>query len=142
MNTDKLNNWLALIANLGVLIGIIVVVVELRQTQTAMQADASTVRTEMAIENNRLAIENGFGAISGKLAAGETLTEDESKTIRLRWGRQLRYFENLHYQWQLGVLDEEIWQANPKNRMTAFCRRDCCDRPGTRPTPHASDYPR
>lgn len=88
------------------------VIFELQQTQTAMQAEASTMRTVMSMDNGELTIRLNFPEVVEKIAAGTELTEEEDLNLRIRMSRQLRYFENLHYQWQLGVLDEEIWQAN------------------------------
>ena len=112
MKIERLNSWLSLIANLGVVVGIIVVAFELQQTQIAMNAEASQWRAEMAIENGRQMIEYDMSRLEEKLQSGESLSEIEETNVRLRWNQQLRYFENLHYQWQLGVLDEEIWQTN------------------------------
>ena len=50
MNLNKLNNWLTLIANIGVLIGIIVVVVELRQNTTAIEYDSYWNRVAAAAD--------------------------------------------------------------------------------------------
>ncbi|MBL4819606.1 MAG: hypothetical protein JKY98_01270 [Gammaproteobacteria bacterium] len=70
------------------------------------------MRTLMAIDNGELTTKIGFQGLLAKLREGLPLTEQEEINLRLRMDRQLRYFENLHYHWQLGVLDEEIWQAN------------------------------
>jgi len=45
MNTEKLNRWLALGANVGVLIGLILLVYEVRQNSELMQAQISMERT-------------------------------------------------------------------------------------------------
>jgi len=45
MNTEKLNRWLALGANVGVLIGLILLVYEVRQNSALMQAQISMERT-------------------------------------------------------------------------------------------------
>jgi hypothetical protein len=83
VNSHKLNRWLTLAANLGVLIGIAVIVVELQQAQTAMLADSSTARAQMISENVSISADNGINEIQAKLAAGEKLTEEE-----LRGGRE------------------------------------------------------
>ena len=41
MNTEKLNHWLALIANIGVLVGIIFLVIEIRQNTDALYAETN-----------------------------------------------------------------------------------------------------
>ena len=112
MNLDTFNKWLTLVANLGVLIGIFVVAIELQQTQTAMQAQASTERAQMAREDIAFFYNSNIGALEEKIRTGQELTLDEDHNIRVRVGTLARNFENLHFLWQLGVLDEEYWQSN------------------------------
>ena len=50
MDTDRLNRWLTLIANIGVLIGIFLLVVELRQNATMMEAQIWNDRTSQGID--------------------------------------------------------------------------------------------
>ncbi|MEQ8955353.1 MAG: hypothetical protein RL120_14575 [Gammaproteobacteria bacterium] len=101
-----------MIANIGVLVGIFIVAFELNQTQIAMQAEASTMRTQMAQLGGQISDERMIPQIVAKLREGEELSAEESRNYRYWSSFYLRYFENLHYQYQLGVLDEEIWSAN------------------------------
>ena len=112
MKLSSLNEWLTLLASIGVLVGIIVVAVELRQTQTAMQADASTVRAQMAIQHQNISRANNLSELRAKVARGDELSNEEIIRADEWYDFMLRYFENLHYQSELGVLDSEIWQAN------------------------------
>jgi hypothetical protein len=121
MNMDSLNKWLTLVANIGVLLGIIVVAVQLQQTQTAMRAESSNMRTQLAYQNNFNAREYRISALAEKLTSGQELSEEESLMLVEFRQNILRYFENLHYQYQIGVLDDEIWQAN-LNTISDFCR--------------------
>jgi len=111
MKIDKINQWLVLIANLGVLIGLIAVVLELRQTQTAMDAEASTMRAQMTIDLENISLDTRIYEIFDKLANEQALTFEESARARMWVRTRLRHLENLHYQYQIGVLDEEIWEA-------------------------------
>jgi len=112
MNPEKLNSWLTLAANLGVFLGIIIVIFELNQTQTAMLAEASTERAKISREDIVFTININVPAIEEKLTTGQELTENESRDIRIRVSTLMRSYENLHSLWQLGVLDEEHWQSN------------------------------
>ena len=111
MTLDNLNKWLTLIANLGVLIGIIVVAVELRQNQVNMEAEASTKRAEMAF--------NISETLAQMNRAQQQISELEIAGNQYR-AKLLRYFENLHFQRQIGVLNDEVWQAN-LNGIKALC---------------------
>ena len=121
MKLNGLNQWLTLIANLAVLIGIVVVSIELRQNQVSMQAEASAMRAQMAIAN-----EDYLASIPLELliqmegeGLGELSPDDRLKIFPI-FSKLLRYFENLHYQYQLEVLDDEIWQAN-LNGISSLC---------------------
>lgn len=112
MNFDKLNNWLMLGANLGVLLGIIVVVLELRQTETAMDGEASTMRAQMATDIQIYTLDARIFEIRDKIEAGQELTDEEQARAVMWLTTTLRHFENLHYQYQIGLLGDEIWESN------------------------------
>ena len=73
----------------------------------------------MAI-SNELARVNGAGPILTKVRAGEVLNAREEQLIMAYYSQMARYFENLHYLNDLGVLDDQIWEAN-KNGIELFC---------------------
>lgn len=120
MNLDKLNSWLTLAANVGVLAGISIVAIELSQTQTAMQAESSATRTQMDIENRRLGYDLDINEVAQKLIMGQEVTPDQLRGAALWQTTMLRYFENLHYQMEIGVLDEQIWEANSRG-ISSIC---------------------
>ena len=123
MKLDNLNHWLTLLANVGVLVGIIVVAVELQQTQIEMRAETSTLRAEMARQNDITALELGMSELTQKIVGGEDLTLPERSRATAFFRNLFRYYENLHYQNQLGVLDVEIWEAN-LNTIRNICTRN------------------
>jgi len=112
VNSENLNKWLTLGANLGVLVGLIVVVLELRQTQVVMSAESSMQRAQMSRENTALAARNNIAEIESKLAAGQEITTEERRNATEFANSLLRHYEVMHYQNQIGVLDEEIWDNN------------------------------
>lgn len=58
MDSNSVSKWLTLGANFGVLVGLIVVVLELQQTQVIMSAESSMQRVQMSRENASLAARN------------------------------------------------------------------------------------
>ena len=120
MHLDKANGWLSLIANVGVLLGIIVIAVELQQTQISMLAEASTTRAQLATQIYEIQKENGIPELQQKNQQGIELSPEEYSRA-LQWVlTALRYFENLHYQMQAGVLDDEIWEGTLRN-IDGYC---------------------
>ncbi len=50
MDTDKFNRWLTLTANLGILIWLVLLIVEIRQNSQLMRAQINMDRTASTIE--------------------------------------------------------------------------------------------
>ena len=58
MNLDKLNQWLSLLANLGVLVGLIFLIVELNQSNRIAIYSAESARRTQFLDMNTSRIEN------------------------------------------------------------------------------------
>ncbi|MCP5347135.1 MAG: hypothetical protein R3F41_14225 [Gammaproteobacteria bacterium] len=111
MNLKNLNEWLTLGANIGVLIGIFVVAIELQQTQVEMRAESNTTRKEMARQNDLIARDLRISELTQKIREGGELTFTERTDAATFFRSLYRHFENLHFQHEQGVLDEETWQS-------------------------------
>ena len=68
MNTEKLNNWLTLLANLGVLIGIIILSLEIRQSN------------RISISSNEIAIRNNYSSVNDLILSDPILADMIRKT--------------------------------------------------------------
>jgi hypothetical protein len=112
MKSKKLNNFLTLAANIGVLIGIIVVIYELQQTQDSMAASGHSARTDRNMTLSMWSTEQGIGELNEKFVAGESLSSAELGKLRSFNRIRIRHFEDLHYQRLLGIIDDETWEAN------------------------------
>jgi len=120
MKLDKLKGWLSIIANTGVLIGIIVLAVELQQTQTSMLAEASTTRAVAAFDIYKIRADNNIGELMRKVEQDQELSPRELALARQWVLTVIRYYESLHYRMQLGVLDNETWEGTLRS-ITLFC---------------------
>ena len=114
-----LTSTISIISNLVLLISVIVLILEVRQNQTGMLAQASYERTRMAISNELVRV-NGAGPLLAKIRMGEELSGQEEQILMAYYVQMTRYFENLHYLNDLGVLDAQIWEANT-NGIENFC---------------------
>lgn len=106
MDSDRLNRWLTLGANLAVLVGIALLVVELRQNQDIVRAQTRNEITqgELALllstaENSELA------DIVVRANNGEELSEVEYLRYILRSESTFRLWQNVHYQGRNGNYD-------------------------------------
>lgn len=107
MNSENLNRWLTLGANIGVLIGIMLLIVELDQNRDMMRAQ---IRNELArgvsdflpsIIDNR-----EFADALARAGAGESLTATEDLQINTWYDLVFGYWQNVHYQYREGLYDE------------------------------------
>ncbi len=107
MSKERLMQWIALAANGGTIVGLLMVIMQLQQNRTLMRAQ---VRHELATTIvellNSSASNSQLASVVRRAGAGEQLTEDEQFQFRLRSNALLRYWEDVHYQFRLGLYDE------------------------------------
>lgn len=123
MNLDRLNRWLTLGANIGVLLGLLLLVLELNQGRDLMRAQT---RNEIALGIIDLM---SLSATNPQLAnvlrrgdGGEELTPDEQFQYRRYWLATYRYYENAHYQYRQGLYDE-VEFARQKEAWKSYAAR-------------------
>ena len=109
MNSEKVNSWLALGANVGVLIGLILLIVEIRQNTEMTRAQINQSRTDAAQSEQQATYNSDYlPAILVKRDKGEELTDEELR----RYGAYIRSFnrnmDNQLWQYNQGLLGENI----------------------------------
>ena len=128
MDADRLNRWLALVANVSVVAGILFLAVEVRQNTASLDesrrlasANAYQARafqfssTNLAAASSPEMVEaivsfHAAGHRDNPKAALETLSPQDR--IRIRWFFQSRIamYDNNFYQYRNGYLDEDRYQ--------------------------------
>lgn len=118
--------WLTLGANLAVVAGILLLIMELEQNRQQMRAQT---RHELAMGIvdllQTLAVNEQLADVFARALAGEPLTPTEQFQFRLRTNALFRYWEDVHYQYRLGLYDEveferqrDAWKASmSKSRL-------------------------
>jgi len=120
MNSDSVNRWLTLSANVGVVIGLILLLIELDQNSDLVRAQIHQTRSDAhvwmkeesansefllpALEEFRLA-----GGTSD-MGAMDRLTPIEAARVKLSMEAAHQDYDNLFYQYQQGYLDEEFYR--------------------------------
>ena len=113
MDSDRLNRWLTLGANVGVLVGIILLIVELDQNREAVQAQTRTNLSQGIVDYMSLVASNGeLASLRRRIDLGEEATEDEQYQYRLITRALVRYWENVHYQYRQGLYDDSEFAAH------------------------------
>ena len=109
MNLDKLNQWLTLAANLGVLIGLFLLVVELNQATHLAETDAYVDRLNQIQEASvEFAISESLAQIRVKARTEgiDSLEREELSRLRSWESSVLNRMASQYYQYERGYLDE------------------------------------
>ena len=128
VNSDKINRWLTLGANLGVLIGIVLILAELSQNADLMLAQMTQARGDSVVQTYReLMNSDGWLAVRAKRRAASSTREwVESLTpveYELAWYRQLIDYHDLrtqYFQYKSGYLDPQIWDTSGRSQAIRF----------------------
>lgn len=112
MKFEKLNAWLTLGANIGVLVGIVFLAVEVRQnSQTTIAATRSEISSTILdlLDHQRHPL-----VISAlrKSQSGEGLTYEEIYLLDNQAHMGWRHAENVYYQYRNGLFDEDEFLAD------------------------------
>jgi hypothetical protein len=101
MREDKMNSWLSLAANIGVVIGLILVTIEIGQNTEMMRAQINQSRTDTALsEQQAVYTTDHVPAMLAKIARGEQLSDEDL----IRYERFFRAFNRNQ--------DNNLWQFN------------------------------
>ena len=113
MDSDRLNRWLTLGANIAVLVGIALLVVELRQNQDVMRAQTRNDITQGELTLLLSTAENQeLADIVVRANNGEELTPAEQLRNHLRNESTFRLWQNAHFQGRNGTYDEEEFKKH------------------------------
>ena len=110
MDFDRINRWVALVANLGVVAGIFFLAVELRQSNVASRIAARDSVAQGHLEFMSAAIDPSIVAMAWpKAHSNEELTQLEESQLDLFHTRRWRHYERIYHLYQYGVLSEDEW---------------------------------
>ena len=120
MNTDTVNRWLTLGANIGVVIGIIFLAFELQQNNELLQSQAQetqalSIQAATTLDQDFLLLIGSDSALaetwSTYLRAPDTLPEDQWLQASYLMAALLRRLESVYLQKRIGSLSEEGWAS-------------------------------
>ena len=109
MNAEKVNKWLSLGANIGVVIGLMLLIVEIGQNTDMMRAQINQSRTDTALfQQYSMSDTDYIAPIIAKTMRGEQLSDEEM----IRYDARMRAFnrnqDNNLWQYNQGYLGENI----------------------------------
>ncbi len=115
MNWKNVNDWLQVIGTFGVIVSLIFVGVQMRQTQRIAAAEIYQARAALKVHN--FALETSSPAMQEALRkawADEELSENEARNVGLFWYSWLSYWENNYYQHRAGMMSAEQWESSAR----------------------------
>ncbi len=133
MNSESVNRWLALAVNLSVVGGIILLALELRQTNDAILAAAYQERANSGMEWEKFVAESEYVAPAilhlQEVGNYDGLSPEENLRLYSMNFAAFHRLDGLHFQYQLGLLDQsyvdtwmkrmfEVWV--PRWKATGF----------------------
>lgn len=109
MNAQKLNTWLSLGANIGVVIGLMLLIIEIGQNTEMMRAQINQHRTDTALsEQQAVYTSDHIPAMLARIEQGDQLSDEGL----IRYERFFRAFnrnqDNNLWQYNQGYLGENI----------------------------------
>lgn len=125
MNTSSWKDYAELVALIAVVGGLFAVVIELRQTQSALRAQAYQTRALDAISATREWAKDPkpamlFGDyLDGDLTA-DTASPEELAQLRSHFYTRRTDLDNEHYQYQNGFLDPDFYETTTKREIKAY----------------------
>jgi len=135
MEANRVNSWLTLGANFGVLIGIILLVIELDQNREMIQAQTrNDIARQLSEYLSMLGSDSQLSSLVRRAETGEELSADEAHQQFLLFTANKRLWENIHYQYRHGMFEENEFEAERTawrfliNRDRSFARNWCVTR--------------
>ena len=131
VDSDRLNRWLTLIANLSVVAGIVFLAFELRQNNLLLEAQARSAAASFRLEHNGRLMESEIAAIVVKLRRGEVLNDVEAYRYERIVHGIFVSLEVAYGDFQAGLITElpvigvrHTFQVNPGMKEIWVRRRD------------------
>jgi len=132
MDTNNANRWLTLGANIGVLIGIVLLIVELDQNRDMIRAQTrNDISRNITDHLSLLGGDEKLTSLMLRAEAGEELSRIEEHQHFLLFTSNKRMWENVNYQYRHGMFSEEEYQAEKEtwrfliNKDKSFARNWC-----------------
>jgi hypothetical protein len=123
MKKFALANFIGFLANLGALVGLLLLAFELNQNSQLMR---SQIRHDlsMGIVEQLLVVSNNsqLAGVIRRGSNGDELTPDERTQFTTRSNAMLRYWENVHYQYRQGLYDPSEFERQRRAWVDSLSR--------------------
>lgn len=105
MRADRINTWLTISANVGVIVGLFLVAFELNQNSSLMRIQIEQSRADAAMASNEATYNSEYlPAVLVKIRDDEQLSREEIERYRWWFRAQNRNQDNVYNQYLSGML--------------------------------------
>ena len=113
MDSSKINDWLQVIGVFGVMLSLVFVGLEIKQSREIAIADIFQQKSALAVQVQQgLLSPELYSDTMRKMVSGEELSPFEEGLLQFGQTPWFQYWENVHFQYELGLLPESAWQAS------------------------------
>jgi hypothetical protein len=118
---NRLNQWLTLVANIGVIGGIVFLALEIQQNTLSSKMAARDSATQGHIDYLGYLLDNQTLAIAhSKLLLGEALNDVEGAQMHVFLQMRWRHYERVFYQWRNGLISDQEWTGLKAGIIRSF----------------------
>lgn len=109
MNKTRINDWLALVANVAVVGGIVFLAIEIRQNNELLRSESR----QALVANDVASLSANFqnADVFAKLVSDGELSAEDQLRLSFMFAIDLRNREFEYFQYVNGLLDEQTWLA-------------------------------
>lgn len=123
MENDKVSDWLQLLGFGGLIASLVFVGLELRQSREIAIADVYQQRAAMLIDVHSITLSSELlYDMYNRMQAGEPLNAGDQLLLSTALTPIFTYWENNHFQYEMGLLSEEQWLSS-RNALKAVVQR-------------------
>ena len=126
MNAEKLNSWLGVTANIGVVVGIIFLALEVRQTRDAVMGATYQARASAQEEWGKWFAESDHivhAVLRYSQSEFSSLSAEDQTRITSATEAALHKMDGIHYQYELGLVSEEYYETTFNQMMSVWAPR-------------------
>jgi hypothetical protein len=125
MNNGKLSNWLQISANVGIVVGLLLVGVQLKQNSDLLKTQLLYDESRRAVDLETLVVgENGAEVWAKSISDAKNMSLPEQRIMEaLLWSysEQLR---STHMLAELGLLEDEEWKLRVNSEAAFYLAND------------------
>ena len=109
MNSPKINDWLAIVANIAVVGGIVFLAIEVRQNNELLRSESR----QALVTNDVASLAANFqnADVFAKLVSESEMSAEDQLRLSFMFALDLRNREFEYFQYINGLLDEQTWLA-------------------------------